>query len=82
MLHPSMPAHNWTDILIARGHPPISPGSFAIGLEAEMVRKNNYMIEKHETSQKGNFPLEKMKYFSILYSRGHLFHCEEWQGLG
>ena len=50
MLHPWMPARNWTDILIAGGHSPISPGSFAIGLEAEMVRKNNYMIEKHETS--------------------------------
>ena len=55
MLHPWMPARNWTDILIARGHSPISPGSFAIGLEADMVRKNNYMREKHETSQKENF---------------------------
>ena len=55
MLHPWMPARNWTDILIAGGHSPISPGSFAIDLEAEMVRKNNYMREKHETSQKGNF---------------------------
>ena len=43
MLHPWMPARNWTDIFIARGHSPISPGSFAIGLEADMVRKNNYM---------------------------------------
>lgn len=59
MLHPWMPARNWTDILIARGHSPISPGSFAIGLEAEMVRKNNYMREKHETSQKGNFHWRK-----------------------
>ena len=55
MLHPWMPARNWTDILIARGHSPISPGSFAIGLEVDMVRKNSYIRKKHETSQEENF---------------------------
>ena len=59
MLHSWRPARNWTDIFIARGHSPISPGSFAIGLEADMVRKNNYMRKKHETSQEENFHWRK-----------------------